>query len=44
MIVMLYYSEVNLKISDADIETAEFNDCRELLENNTDTNSILAVI
>ena len=44
MIVMLYHSEVNLKISDADIETAEFNDCRELLENNIDTNSILAVI
>ena len=44
MIVMLYHSEVNLKISDADIKTAEFNNCRKLLENNTDTNSILTVI
>ena len=44
MIAMLDHSEVDPKISDANIETVEFNDCRELLENYTDANSVFAVI
>ena len=44
MIAMLDHLEVDPKISDADIETAESNNCRELLENDTDASSILAMI
>ena len=44
MIAILDHSEVDPKISDANIETVEFNDCRELLENYTDANSVFAVI
>ena len=41
MIVMLDCSEIDMEISDAGIETTRFNDCREVSENNSDTNSVL---
>ena len=40
---MLDCSEVNMKVSDVDMETADFNDCREVLRDNKDVNGILAM-
>ena len=41
---MLDYSEVDIKISDAYIKTAESNNCRGVLKDNRNTNSILATM
>ena len=41
MIMMLDCSEIDMEISDVGIETTRFNDCREVSENNSDTNSVL---
>jgi len=38
MIVRLGCSEIDIEISDADIESGESNDCREVSEDNRDTN------
>ena len=43
MIVMLGYSELNMEISDADMETAESDNCRGVSKKNGDTNSVLAM-
>jgi len=42
MIRMLGHSEINTEISDAGMETAEFNSCRG--EDDGDANGMLAVI
>ena len=42
MIVMLDHSELDMEVLDTGIETAEFNDCREMSSNNRDINSVLA--
>jgi len=42
MIVMLGHPELNMEVSDADMETAESNDCREESKKNGDANSVLA--
>jgi len=44
MIAMLDCSELGTEVSDAGMETAESNDCRELSKKNRDANSILAVM
>ena len=44
IIMMLYYSEVDIEVSDTSIETVESNNCREVLEDNRDANRILAMI
>ena len=44
MIVMLDFLELDTEILDDSMETIEFNKYREILENNRDTNSVLAVI
>ena len=44
MIVMLDFLELDTEISDDSMETIEFNKYREILENNRDANSVLAVI
>ena len=44
IIVMLDHSEIDIETLDVDIEITEFNDCRKMLEDNWDTNDILAVI
>ena len=44
MIVMLDHSKIDIETLDVDIEITEFNDCRKMLEDNWDTNDILAVI
>jgi len=41
---MLGCLEVNIKVSDADIETADSNDCREVSRDNKDANGMLAMI
>ena len=43
IIVMLGHSKVDIEVSDADMETMKSNDCRGVLENDGDTNSILAI-
>ena len=42
MIVMLDHLELDTKVSDADMETTESDDCRELSKNNGDANGVLA--
>jgi len=44
MIAMLDHSEINTEVSDTDIETAGFDECREVSEDNRDINSVLAII
>jgi len=44
MIVILCHSELDMEVSDADIETVESNDCREVSRKNGDANSVLAMI
>ena len=41
---MLGCSEVDIEVSDTGVETVRFNNCRELLEDNRDANSILAIM
>jgi len=43
MIAMLDYSEVNMEVSDADIETTDSDDCRELSRDNGDANGVLVI-
>ena len=44
MIVMLGYSEINIEVLDVGIETAESNDCKEMLRDNRDTNRVLTTM
>ena len=44
MIAMLGHSEIDTVVSDAGMETMEFNDCRDVLEDNINANRVLAVI
>ena len=44
MIAILGCSEIDKKVLDVGIETVESDNCKEVLENNRDANSILAVI
>ena len=44
MIVMLSYSELDMEVSDAGMETLEFNDCRELSKRDRDANGVLATM
>ena len=41
IIVILGHLELDMEVSDASIETMEFNDYREMSRNNRDTNSML---
>jgi len=43
MIVMLGRSELDMEVSDAGMETAEPNDCREVSKKDGDANGVLAV-
>ena len=42
--VILGHLEIDIKILNAGIETAKSDDCREMLEDNRDTNGVLATI
>ena len=42
MIVMLGHSEVDMRVLDAGIKTAESNDCREVSRDDRDANDMLA--
>ena len=44
MIAMLDHSELDVRVSDADIETVESNDCREMSRKDGDANGILAIM
>ena len=44
MITMLSYSELDMKISDIDIETAGSNNCRGVFRKDRDANGVLAVM
>ena len=44
MIIILDHSKVNIEVLYADIETVEFDDCREVSEDNRDINSVLATM
>jgi len=44
MITMLDHSKVNTEVLYANIETVEFDDCREVSEDNRDINSVLATM
>jgi len=44
MIVMLGCSELDMEVSDADMETAESNDCREVSRKDRDANGVLAAM
>jgi len=44
MIAMLGHSEINPEVSDAGIETMEFNDCREVSRDNRDANGMLTMM
>ena len=44
MIAMLGCSELDIEISDAGMETVEFNDCRRMFRKNRDANSMLAAM
>jgi len=44
IIVMLGYLEVDTKVSDAGMKTTGFDDCREVLGDDRDTNDVLAVM
>jgi len=43
MIVMLGHSELDIEVSDAGIETTEFNDCRGVSKKDGDANGVFAV-
>ena len=43
MIVILGYLELDMEVSDAGMETMESNDCRKLLRDNRNTNSMLVI-
>ena len=43
MIAMLGRSELDVEVSDADMETAESDDCRGLSKKDEDANGVLAV-
>jgi len=44
IMAILDCSEVDIDVSDTDMETVESNDCRGVLENDKDANSVLAVM
>ena len=44
IIVMLGHSEIDIKILDVSMETMEFNDYREISEDNRDINKMLAIM
>ena len=44
MIAMLGHSEINTEVSNASIETAKSNSCREISGNDRNTNIILAIM
>jgi len=44
MIAMLGRSELDMEISDADMETAESNECREISGKDRDANGVLATM
>ena len=44
MIAMLDHSELDIKVSDASIETTESNDCREVSKKDGDANGVLAMM
>jgi len=44
MIAMLGCSELDMEVSDADIETAESDDCREVSKKDGDANGVLAAM
>jgi len=44
MIMMLGCSEVDMEILDAGMETTDSNDCREMLRDDGDANSVLAIM
>jgi len=41
MIMMLGHSELDMEVSDADMETTESDDCREVSKKNRDANGVL---
>ena len=43
MIVMLDCPVLDMEISDASMETVEFNDCREMSRKDRDANNVLAM-
>ena len=43
MIVMLDYSEINMKVSDTGMETTDSDDCREISRDDEDTNGVLVI-
>ena len=44
MIAMLDHLELDIEVSDASMETAESNNCREMSRRDRDANSVLAAI
>ena len=44
MIVMLGHPELDMEVSDADIETTESNDCRGMSKKDGDANGVLAAM
>ena len=44
MIAMLGHPELDTEVSGTSMGTVESNDCREMLESDGDTNSILAIM
>ena len=44
IIVMLGHLEIDIEVSDADMETTESDDCREVSKDDRDANSVLAMI
>jgi len=44
MIAILGHSKLDMEVSNADMETAESNDCREVSKKNGDTNGMLAAM
>ena len=44
IIVMLGYSELNMEILDADMETTKSDDCRGVSKKDRDANSVLAIM
>ena len=43
MIAILGYSELDMEVSDAGIETTESDDCRRMSKKDRDANGVLAV-
>ena len=44
MIVILGHLELDVEVSDTDMETVESDDCRAMSKNNRDANGVLAMI